>query len=356
VADEQGFLTQKEIDALLAAIPLDGGPAEPAPPAKAAPQSPPPGNIRRYDFRQADKLSKDQVRALRMIHETWARRISVSLSAHLRTGIEVSLADIDQGIYMSLIQQIPDQGIYFILSPSPLPGHLLLHVSLDLGMIILDRMMGGTGTLYKTNRGLTELEVGLLRTVVEKLLGDFQEAWASTVAITPRIDDISINHLLVPIALPNDAIVWISFEVRVKGATSGMILGLPYSLLKPIANRLRPYTGLANPEASQRDGAELQRRNLQSALADVAVPVSVLLGSTRLSLEELTSLQPGDVLPLNTATDAPCQVLVNGCLKFLGRPGLLKRHLAIQIEKVLPLASSEEGGQKPKEPARQEDQ
>ena len=355
MADEQGFLTQKEIDALLAAIPLEGTANEPASPPKVA-QPTPPGGIRRYDFRQADKLSKDQVRALRMIHETWARRISVSLSAHLRTGIEVSLADIDQGIYMSLIQQIPDQGIYFILSPSPLPGHLLLHVSLDLGMIILDRMMGGTGTLYKTNRGLTELEVGLLRTVVEKLLGDFQEAWASTVAITPRIDDISINHLLVPIALPNDAIVWISFEVRVKGATSGMILGLPYSLLKPIANRLRPYTGLANPEASQRDGAELQRRNLQSALADVAVPVSVLLGSTRLSLEELTSLQPGDVLPLNTATDAPCQVLVNGCLKFLGRPGLLKRHLAIQIEKVLPLASSEGGGQKPKEPVRQEDQ
>ena len=343
MAEEQGILSQKEIDALLAAIPAEGGSTESTAPIFKAAAPPPPANTRRYDFRQADKLSKDQVRALRMIHETWARRISVSLSAFLRSSIEVNLADIDQGIYMSLIQQIPDQGIYYLLSPSPPPGHLLLHVSLDLGMIILDRMMGGVGAMFKANRGLTELEVGVLQTVIDKLLADLQEAWASTTSISPRIDDISINHLLVPIALPNDAIVWVSFEVRLKGNTSGMILGIPYSLLKPIANRLKPYTGLSNPDASQRDGASLQRRHLEASLADVSLPVSVVLGSTRLSLEELTSLQPGDVLPLNTAIDAPCQILVNGSPKFLGRPGLFKRQLGVQIERVLQVAVPEEG-------------
>ncbi|MCC7353028.1 MAG: FliM/FliN family flagellar motor switch protein [Anaerolineae bacterium] len=342
MAEEQGFLSQKEIDALLAAIPAESEAVEAAVQAPKTVSPPPPANTRRYDFRQADKLSKDQVRALRMIHETWARRVSVSLSAFLRSSIEVSLADIDQGIYMSLVQQIPDQGIYYILSPSPLPGHLMLHVSLDLGMIVLDRMMGGVGAMFKSNRGLTELEVGLLRAVIDKLLVDLQEAWASTTPISPRIDDISINHLLVPVALPNDAIVWVSFEVRLKGNTSGMILGIPYSLLKPIANRLKPYTGLSNPDAGQRDSANQQRKYLETSLADVTLPVSVVLGSTRLSLEELTSLRPGDVLPLNTAIDAPCQLLVNGNPKFLGRPGLCKRQLGVQIERVVQVAVSQE--------------
>ena len=338
MAEEQGFLSQKEIDALLSAIPSESEPTESAAPVQKALQMTPSANTRRYDFRQADKLSKDQVRALRMIHETWARRVSVTLSAFLRTSIEVTLADIDQGIYMSLVQQIPDQGIYYILSPSPLPGHLMLHVSLDLGMIVLDRMMGGVGATFKTNRGLTELEVSILRGIIEKLLLDLQESWASTAPISPRIDDISINHLLVPIALPNDAIVWVSFEVRLKGNTSGMILGIPYSLLKPIANRLRPYTGLSNPDASQRDSANLQRRNLESSLADVSLLLSVVLGSTNLSLEDLTSLQPGDILPLNNAIDAPCQIQVNGSTKFLGRPGLCKRQLGVQVERMIQVA------------------
>jgi flagellar motor switch protein FliM len=275
------------------------------------------------------------MRALRMIHESWARRSAISLSAFLRTSVEVNLADIDQGVYTSLIQQIPDEGIYYIGSLMPLPGHFLLHMSLDLAMVVLDRMMGGPGIVFKNDRGLSDLEIELLGTVTDKIFVDFQEAWSNTATVQPRIEDISLNLLLIPIALPTDAMVWVSFEVRVKGNTSSMILGIPYSMLKSISGRLSPYTWLASAESSVREQRSRQKSDVAGVLAKVKVPVSLVLGATRLSVEELSTLRPGDILPLRTPVGGLCPVTINGSPRYLARPGTHRKMLAGRIEQLL---------------------
>ena len=331
MSEDSGLLSQSEIDALLAAISVEG---EPSPPVELQPQAPSKA-IRNYDFRRPERFSKEQVRALRMIHESWARRISISLSAYLRTSVEVNLSDIDQDAYTSLINHVPDDGVYYIISPLPLPGHVLLHMSLDMAMIIVDRMLGGSGSVLKIQRSLTELEIGLLQSISDRIMTDLQEAWAATASIRPRVDDISLNLLLIPIALPSDAVIWVSFEVRIKDIATGMVLGLPYSVLKPIGARLSPYTWLANAEPDLSGEKSEHQQDVERALTEVKLSLSVLLGSTQLSIEELASLQRGDILMLNTETDAVCPVLINGHVKFFGRPGVQQRKLAVRVEELV---------------------
>jgi flagellar motor switch protein FliM len=338
--EDQSLLSQAEIDALLAAVSGGGNeakesfsPASPTAAASAGKQVPA-DNIRRYDFRRPDRFSKEQMRALRMIHETWARRVSVSLSAALRTSVEVNLADIDQDSYTSLINHVADQGLYYIVSLLPLPGHLMLHMNLELAMIAVDRILGGPGAIWKAQRGLTELEIELLRNMSERMLADMSEAWAMTLPVRPRVDDISLNLMLIPIALPTDAVVWITLEVRVKGTTNSMVLGLPYSVLKPIGGRLSPYTWLAADEAERTDANKLHKRDIARALNRVTVPVSAQLGSAQLSLEELAALKAGDVILLGITTDALCSVLVNERQKYLARPGTQRRHTAIEVVEI----------------------
>jgi flagellar motor switch protein FliM len=341
LAEDQGLLSQEEIDSLLKAISTESEKGDSG--STAAPKT---DNVKRYDFRRPDRFSKEQMRALRMIHENWARRISISLSAYLRTSGEVNLADIDQGAYTTLVQQLPDQGVYYIISLFPLPGHFMLYVSLDLALVMIDRMMGGPGIPFKRQSGLSDLEIELLKMVSDKILADLQAAWEGTVSMRPRIDDISLNLLMTPIALPTDAVVLVSFEVRMKGNVGAMVLALPYSVLKPISNTLSPYTWVANAQPEMRTGNTKNRDELQAGLNKVRMPVSVLLGSANLSVEELTSLEPGDVLPLDTATDSPVQVLINGATKFLGRPGLHGRKLSVQlserIEREIPFSEQTE--------------
>ena len=51
-------------------IATEGDTTEASPPVEV-----PVDNVKRYDFRRPDRFSKEQMRALRMIHETWARRV-----------------------------------------------------------------------------------------------------------------------------------------------------------------------------------------------------------------------------------------------------------------------------------------
>ena len=360
MADDVGLLSQSEIDALLAAIGSDPvpAPAEPvvsapistpaftlpgAPagvtggasstaPVQASSQSVPADQIRRYDFRRPERFSKEQIRALRMIHETFARRASVSLSANLRTSIEINLSDIDQDSYASINNHVPELGLYYIVSPLPLPGHLMLHMSLEVALVLVDRMMGGPGLVPKPVPPMGELVMELLRNISNMILADLAEAWATTIpAMRPRIDDISLNLLLIPIALPTDAVAWASFEVRVKGMTGSIILGLPYSVLKPVAGRLSPYNWLAG-EQSLSDEKSTLHQDLKGLMTKVKVPVSVTLGTTKLTVQELAALQPGDVLPLGQNIDALCPISVNNREKFLGRAGTWRRKLVVRIE------------------------
>ncbi len=275
------------------------------------------------------------MRALRMIHETWARRVSVSLSAYLRTSVEVNLSDIDQGMYANFIQQLPDQGVFFIIGLNQLAGHFMLHVNADMAGMIVVRLLGGPGNIEKVDRRLTELEINLLRGTVDKLLGDLQDAWASVPAVRPHIDDISLNLLLVPIALPTDAIVWASFEVRAKGSATSMTLGMPYPVLKPVASQLSPYMRAMSPDSSLFNETRQHRQNLEAHLDRLRVPVAVQLGATEVSLEELAGLQQGDVLPLDLPTNGLCPVMINGSRKFMGHVGVLHRKLAVLLTDVV---------------------
>jgi len=326
------MLSQAEIDALLSAVSSEGSPEDSSAPA-AQPQAD--DHIRPYDFRRPDHFSKEQMRALRMIHESLGRRAALTLSGFLRGTVEVGLADIDQGTYVSFNQQLGVRGIYYVIALGTLPGHFILFLSSDLAMAIVDRLMGGQGIALGVEREPTDLELNLLRVLTDRLLTDMAEAWAGTISLRPRVEDTSFNLMLVPIALPSDAMVWASFEVRMKGITSGMVLGLPYPALKPIAGQLRPYTWMSNTGTSLAEGADARREDMIKGLKEVHLLVKAILGTTPIHMAELSSLQKGDILSLNTPADGLCEVHVNGVPKYFGRPGLRGRRLCVRLEQAI---------------------
>ena len=70
-----------------------------------------PGDRRRikvYDFKRPDKFSKDQIRTVSIMHETFARLATTTLSAQLRTLAHVHVASVDQLTYEEFIRSIPN--------------------------------------------------------------------------------------------------------------------------------------------------------------------------------------------------------------------------------------------------------
>src|SRR6266581_1734740 len=147
-------LSQWEIDALLNSIGSDDG--APASPNPSAPINVLDRSIKLYDFRRPDRFSKEHIRAIQTIHETFARVTASSLSSYLRSATTVSLSSIEQVVYDEYVHQLANPTLVNLVELQPLPGRIVVEMNMNLGLAMLDRMMGGPGQVTSGRNELTD--------------------------------------------------------------------------------------------------------------------------------------------------------------------------------------------------------
>src|SRR6266446_10437395 len=100
-------------------------------------------SIKLYDFRRPDKFSKEHIRAIQNIHETFARVTASSLSSYLRSATTVSLSSIEQVVYEEYVHQLANPTLVNLVELQPLAGRIVVEMNMNIGLAMLDRMMGG---------------------------------------------------------------------------------------------------------------------------------------------------------------------------------------------------------------------
>ena len=317
-------LSQWEIDSLLGSL----GSTE-RQEATAAFQ--PERNVRPYDFRRPDKFSKEHLRALQTIHEAFARIAASSLSAHLRTSIQMRVSSVEQAVYGEYIEQLANPTVINIVSADPLPGRMIIEVNYWLAFALIDRLMGGTGQVAQKPREVTDIEMVLLRTLVGNLMRSLHEAWLQMLPVNLNLEDLLFNPEIVQAALPGDVGVLLLFELRLGEASNIISMFIPYAMLEPVTAKLSSQIWFT---AAHKDVVAAQddtRRQLEK----VELPVVVNLGTSTVSVREMLGLQKGNVIRLDASANQDLEVLVGGRHKFKARPGRVSRRLAVVITKAV---------------------
>ena len=116
-------LSQDEIDQLLTAI-STGDIETDSEVSQAADQR----KIKIYDFKRPDKFSKEQIRTVSIMHETFARLTTTSLSAQLRSLVHVHVASVDQLTYEEFTRSIPNPTTIAVINMDPLKGSAILEI------------------------------------------------------------------------------------------------------------------------------------------------------------------------------------------------------------------------------------
>jgi len=137
------ILSQKEIDQLLSSVSTEEEERDESygSEAKAA-------NV--YDFKHPNRVSKDQLRTLQTIHETFAKTFNAYLAVRLRTIVDINLISVDQLQYSEFILSISDPSCIYIFRVEELNGVAILEISPQLVLFIVDRLFGGKGTTRKS--------------------------------------------------------------------------------------------------------------------------------------------------------------------------------------------------------------
>ena len=224
------LLTQEEIDSLLNAVTKGEMPHESG--ADATPRRH--QTILPYDFRRPNRIAKEQVRTLQMLHDTFARSVSSSLSAYLRSMLEVQLTSVEQLTYGEFMASVVPPSTLGIFEMAPLKGGAVLDINPHLVFPMIDRILGGPGRASIHVRELTEIERALVARILRKLLVDLQQAWAQIGKFEVRLLNLETNPQFVQLTSPNDIAILVTFDVRVGEVEGVMSLCLPFAMLEPI--------------------------------------------------------------------------------------------------------------------------
>jgi len=327
-------LSQDEIDQLLTAISAGDVEAEEAP--KPAEQR----KIKIYDFKRPDKFSKEQIRTVSIMHETFARLTTTSLSAQLRSLVQVHVASVDQLTYEEFIRSIPNPTTLAVINMDPLKGSAILEIDPAITFSIIDRLFGGKGESAKVTRDLTDIEQSVMEGIIVRVLGNMREAWSQVIDLRPRLGQIETNPQFAQIVPPTEMVVLVTLETKVGDVEGMMNFCIPYLTIEPIISKLSAQYWYS----SVRRGATTENLNiLRERLSTVEVTVVAEVGSMQLTVREVLALSVGDVirLPNVRATD-PMVLKIGNQPKFLCKPGVVGKKLAVQIIKKLEEAEEEE--------------
>jgi flagellar motor switch protein FliM len=313
------LLSQDEIDSVFKKMRETGAPAD------SAEKAPP------YDFRRPDRIAKDQLRAIHLLHENFGRSLASSLSAYLRAYVAVNLVSVEQLSFMEFTRCLPSPTSMIVLGMKPFDGNAVLEINPSLVFPILEMLLGGSGKVTTIiTREITEIEQSILEGLLRIILQDLRTCWHAVTALEFSIESHETEPQLLQILAPNEAVVAISMEVRI-GETAGMMnLGIPSIIVKMLRQKFDQQWSVRKTQATELEHARVLRLirpanvNLDARLRGPTVDVSMLL-----------DLVAGDILAFDYPVGRPLDLMVNGKLKYRGEVITTGRKRGFEVQQLV---------------------
>ncbi len=318
-------LSQSEIDSLLAQ--LSAGELD-ANDIQASEEK----QVKDYDFQRPVKFSKEHLRTLEIIFEHYGRLLSTNLPVYLRKNVQVSVSSSETVTFSEFTNALSNPIILSIINFSPLPGNIIMELSLNLGFAIIDRMLGGQGKALEKTRDFSEIEMAILEKIMIVCMQLLREPWKNVLEINPMLDRIETNPQFAQIIAPSDMIAIVTLNIKIGDVEGLMNICLPYFTLEGIMDNLNTKFWYSTMQASS---DEDYKESIESLIKRVDVPIRAVLGRSSVSINDFMSLQLGDIIRLDSNVDGEMAVYVGNIKKFTAVPGSSKEKYAVQITSVI---------------------
>ncbi len=285
-----------------------------------------------YDFKHPNRVSKDQLRTLENMHDNFAGHYGSSLSAIMRTIVDVDLVSVDQITYSEFIMSLVTPSCTYTFGAEPLDAVSLVDFNPTLTFSFIDRMFGGNGKILETERELTPIERSVMGRLSQRLYRDLERAWENIVQISVEQKSFETNPQFIQIVPPGETVVVVSFQIKLFQSTGLLTICYPYVALEPIITKLSAQNWI---DATKKKNLASDRDVNLSNLSNVGIDMSAVLLNTRIKMRDFLEMKLGDIIPSEKKMNLPVDVYVNRRRKYLARPGLSGKKRAVQVLEVI---------------------
>jgi flagellar motor switch protein FliM len=280
-------LKQDEIDALFEAARSsapDGARAE------AQSQAVP------YSFSSAGQISTDQLRAISLLNDLFARNLTHNLAAWLRTRFQVNLVSAEQIQFNEFLLRIPEISYVASVRLEPLGALSVLQLDLSLAPPMIDLLLGGDGKDGPLKE-LTDIEESILASVVDIICRELTAAW-QTVGLSFNFERRQMQTQVARIMSVTEKTLCLGFEIRMPHNSGLLNLAFPAVVANTVLRRLTTDWG------RRRRHADDARARMETTARKIRFGCSLQLPSVRVQASALENLEAGSIVRLSLPANA----------------------------------------------------
>ncbi len=314
-------LSQSEIDALLTNIASGDSTAKPIVAER---------EIVPFDFRLPNRISKNQLRTIRNIHENFAESFSSFLMGKLQTIININVVSVDQIYYSEYVLSVSNPACLFTFDIKGTDIKGILELSPTLALSFVDRLLGGNGLGSKSSKTITPIEQKVLFSLVQRILQqDLRKAWQIIEDFEFGIDRFEPDIDFAQITSQSESVLLVSFEIFIGEQSYLMNLCFATYAFDTILSKLSSQS-LSTIRPVKYKGTT-SRTILLDHLQKTKLNVSVEFGRAKISFQQLLELGIDDILILENKVGEELRVRIDNKDVFNGVAGTVNNRKAVKI-------------------------
>src|SRR5690606_31218145 len=168
-------------------------------------------------------------------------------------------------------------------------------------------------------------ESRVIHMLLKHVFADVQEAWQHVARLEIEYLNSEINPHFANIVSPTEIVVVTSFHVELDGGGGDVHITMPYSMIEPLRELLD--AGVASDRV-EHDERWVQA--LKEEIEDAEVELTTILGRSRITMQQLLKMKPGDILPCDF--NGRATIMAEDVPIFRGTCGVSHGQQAVQIE------------------------
>ncbi len=321
-------LSQSQIDALLHAV--QSGEKDLNEPAAEQEKK-----YRKYDFSSPRKFTKDRIKMLNGIFDTYSRIINSRLNARLRANCEITVESIEEQRYYEFSNALTEGDVLALVKVTVKGKEqdvpLLLYLSTPTALSMMDRLMGGEGEAdasLPADYTYTDIELQLYEDIVSDMVSVMGGSWENYIPIEFTYSKTDVNPTLSQIIGLDETVIIVDMKMQFTNITGRMSICLPGEVLTNI------FAEISRENPARKLTAEDKSEEIFDKLRDSSLEIVSILGETRLSLSDVYHLNVGDVIDLGCPKDSSVYLDIGGYHWFTGKVGTHKKNMAVKIGSV----------------------
>ena len=318
-------LSQSQIDALLNAA--RSGELDVDKPSEKSEEK----KYRKYDFYSPRKFTKDRLKMLNSIFESYARVINSRINALLHATCEIEVDSVEEQRYYEFSNALTESDVIALaeIDLAELQGEnpILAHMDTPVVLSMLDRMMGGEGDPdpnLASDYNMTDLELDMYEGLLKDLIPIMGSSWENYITLNFRYTRTEVNPALVQLIGYDETVVIVGLNIKFPNCTGRMSLCLPGEMLTNIFSEISKST-------SRRSTGEDKSEEIFDSLRDSELEIVAELARTKILLSDLYHLNVGDVVDIKRPKDSPIFLNIGGRRWFDGRMGTSNKQVAVKI-------------------------